>query len=160
MNLDKAIDFVNNERAQTIPNAFINIFSNKPLYVFNEFVKKYIGAFSPNYLFLTGDTLGVEVFSFGSMDYFIILIFLYLIGFCSLLRKTKSLADIHLFSLNITNNFEHFRQRRFLCFESFTAFSFIDSFLQLMAFTIRLLFLNPNSKSIKTSLRLLLFLHI
>ena len=90
MNLDKAISFVNNERTQTIPNIFINIFSNKPLYVFNEFIKKYFGAFSVNYLFLTGDTLGVEVFSFWyhGLFYYIDLFFI-LIGFCSMFKKNK-----------------------------------------------------------------------
>ena len=89
-NLDKVESLVNSERAQAIPNKFINIFSNKPLYVFKEIVKKYFGAFSTNYLFLTGDTLGVEAFSFWfhGLFYYIDFFFI-LIGFCSLLRKNK-----------------------------------------------------------------------
>lgn len=81
---------VNLERRIAIKNPFSNIFSNKAVLATKFIIGKYIGAFSPNNLFVDSEKLlRFHIYNHGHFYYidFIFLIF----GFCYLLTKQRKL---------------------------------------------------------------------
>ncbi len=86
----KAAQAVNDERRLTLPNSLMILFSNKALYSLKTFIANYLGAFSPKFLFLFGETRGAfSVWTHG-LFYYLDLIFI-IIGFLKLFETNKRL---------------------------------------------------------------------
>lgn len=75
-----SLRMINEERRLSIQNSLNNIFSNKFIYVFKTFFSKYLQVFSPNLLFLTGESRGAYSLWFHGLFYYLDFIFL-LLGF-------------------------------------------------------------------------------
>jgi len=81
---------VDNERRLSIKTPLTSLFSNKLVAFGKDSIDKYLGVFSTNFLFLTGE--GRSTFSLWYHGYFYYLDFFFLIvGFCVLFVKRKSL---------------------------------------------------------------------
>jgi 4-amino-4-deoxy-L-arabinose transferase-like glycosyltransferase len=79
---------VNNERNLSIINPLTPVFSNKVVLYVKDFSQKYVGAFSPDYLFFNGDSNLHLSLWFHGYFYYLDLIFL-VIGFYILFKKNK-----------------------------------------------------------------------
>lgn len=84
---------VDTERRLSIETPLTNLFSNKPVILLKGYVSKYLGAFSPDYLFIHG-TVAEEkpqlAFWFHGYFYYLDIFFL-ILGFCILFTKNKLL---------------------------------------------------------------------
>lgn len=71
-NNDTAYNFVNYQRTQTnAPLGISSIFANKPIYYIREFINKYIGPLSINYLFVNGEgSLDKGIGNYGQFHLF------------------------------------------------------------------------------------------
>jgi len=102
--METAANFVNLEREKSLaPFNMRQIFNNKPLYFLRIMREKYLNAFSPQFLFLYGETTGLAglygTFFRGVM--YIIELPLLLLGLFVLLQKYKGARKIILLSLLI-----------------------------------------------------------
>ncbi|MEX2012927.1 MAG: hypothetical protein WD967_00815 [Candidatus Levyibacteriota bacterium] len=89
-NLPSIIEATNNERQLSIQTPLTNVFSNKIIIFSKESLGKYINAFSPNFLFLHGDSKYLFTLWHHGTFYYIDAIFL-LVGLCALFWKNRKL---------------------------------------------------------------------
>lgn len=89
LNQDLVSSIVDTDRKAAIENPFKNIFVNKATITLRIFAQKYLTAFSPSVLFISGDTYGT--YRFGNHGLFFIVDFIFmLIGLISLFKKYPS----------------------------------------------------------------------
>lgn len=88
-NRESAYNFVNYQRTQTkAPISLSSIFANKPVYYAREFINKYIGPLSVNYLFVNGEgSLDKGIGNYGQYHLFEIVPFV--LGLVFLWKKSK-----------------------------------------------------------------------
>lgn len=102
--LGKAATFVDWERkASSAPFIFRQVFSNKPLYFLRVIRENYLNAFSPQYLFLYGETSGLGAIygTFFRGIMYIIELPLLILGVIKLLKEYAKVKEIILLSLFI-----------------------------------------------------------
>ena len=87
---DKAAQAVNMERRLSLPNDLTFFFSNKAVYMLKTFFSKYIGVFSPQFLFLFGENRGAYSMWTHGLFYYIDLIFV-IIGIYALFKDKKKI---------------------------------------------------------------------
>ncbi|MEX2007200.1 MAG: hypothetical protein WD992_00305 [Candidatus Levyibacteriota bacterium] len=89
-NLPSVAETTNNERRLSIQTPLTNIFSNKVVVFLKDSIDKYLNAFSPNFLFLHGDSKYLlTLFNHGTF-YYIDAVFL-VMGLCILFWKNRKL---------------------------------------------------------------------
>ena len=84
----KISSIVNNSRRQIIENPFNNLFLNKPIEIFKTFTGRYLAAFSPDVLFISGDYRATYRFGEHGLLY-LLDIPLILLGLTGLYSKNK-----------------------------------------------------------------------
>jgi len=98
---DLVSPIVDTDRKAAIENPFKNIFVNKATITLRIFAQKYLTAFSPDILFISGDTRGT--YRFGNHGLFFIVDFIFiLIGLISLFKKYPSKTKFLLMLLLIS----------------------------------------------------------
>jgi len=86
-NLD-AVSAVNDERRLSIPTHFNKLLTNKPVYYIKHMLSQFFGAYSPYFLFFTGDTSGIGAYTTWQHGIFYYIdIFLVCLGIAYLYQK-------------------------------------------------------------------------
>jgi hypothetical protein len=87
-NLPEVSDKVNEDRKLTIQTPLNNLFINKATVYASGFLNKYVNTFSPNYLFLNGETRAIFSYQIHGTFYLIDFLFI-IIGISSLFTLNK-----------------------------------------------------------------------